>query len=82
MHTYLEGLLEIASPSLGYSTPQIPSIFTDRTGPRVIELAYLLTGCNGFLAFDGALHVWPISHVDHGYDLTHWNSHTLWRNSI
>ena len=80
MHTYLEGLLEIAGPPLGYPTAHIPSILTNQTGPRMTELAQLLATRNGFLAFDGALHVLPIGHVDQGYDLTRWNSHTLWRN--
>lgn len=75
----LAQLITIASPALGSPDSCLPQALLDQGGPRGAELATLLAQKNGFLAFEGALHVFPTGPVLTGYNLEQWNSETLWR---
>ena len=50
--------------------------------PRAVptEIAELLTACDGFYAFESALHVFPSVSVVPEVGLTAWNANELWRH--
>jgi len=48
-------------------------------GDSGVQLFDLLRTCNGFTAFDGALHVFPYGSSKQGFDLVQWNQDHLWR---
>lgn len=50
---------------------------------RTAELLALLSECNGFYAFNDALHVFPATTTDpvEGMTLQGWNANDLWRDS-
>src|SRR5690242_19113144 len=80
MNANLTELLSIASPPLGPPLTEPPAMLAG-LGKRGNELANLLTSRNGFVAFESALHVFPVGPVDEGYDLQQWNSPDLWRSA-
>ncbi|HEX6291761.1 MAG TPA: hypothetical protein VFZ66_21425 [Herpetosiphonaceae bacterium] len=77
--SWVEQLIAIASPALGSTDARFPQELLDRWGARAAELAALLKQKNGLLAFESALHLFPIGPVTSGYSLEAWNSPTLWR---
>jgi len=75
----LKALLSIASPPLGQQLVELPREFGHGGGSTEKDLAELLEQRNGFLAFEGALHVFPLGPGAEGYELMAWNSQELWR---
>jgi hypothetical protein len=76
MGTEVDRLLSIASPSLG---DPVPDFALGRTQLHV-ELAKLLSTRNGFVAFESALHVFPVDPAAGETTLAQWNSPGLWRD--
>jgi hypothetical protein len=73
----VDRLLSIASPPLG---SPVPDLVLDSRALHV-ELAELLSARNGFVAFESALHVFPVDPAVAGETtLVQWNSLELWRN--
>jgi hypothetical protein len=80
LNTNLRQLIDLGGDALGPPLAQSPTLLT-QAGKRGAELAALLTQKNGFLAFEGALQVFPVGPVSEGYDLERWNSIELWRQA-
>jgi hypothetical protein len=78
LKTFFDRLLEISSLPLGPTPTKGPNQLLDSTDQRKRELGNLLLRKNGFLAFESALHVFPLGPVQGGYDLDTWNSDALW----
>lgn len=80
--TELERLIEIASSPLGSQRdPGLTQALLAQFGPLVTELEKMLGRRNGFLAFESALHVFPLGGVRGDDDLESWNAATGWRTS-
>ena len=72
MGPHVERLLALAGPPLGGPPAKVAGV------PD--ELNELLVRCNGFVAFESALHVFPLTAA--GVDvisLDAWNARDLWR---
>ena len=76
MGPQLERLLAVAGAPSGAATTQLADL-----SDVPDELRELLARCNGFLAFESALHVFPLtaSRAD-VVTLEAWNAQDLWRN--
>jgi hypothetical protein len=75
MRGNLAKLLALASAGLGPALGERPGLLG---GKRADELWALLGACNGFYAFEGALHVFP-SGGPGAQTLERWNAPDLWR---
>ena len=78
-------LLSIASEPLADQLNEADvARFTSASQSSVCEqLLKVLSVRNGFYAFEGALHFFPVKaagQLKTSYELVEWNSHTLWRN--
>ena len=67
---------------LSWTARRLPTPISNEFRPMVAELAPLLDCCDGFYAFNRALHVFPIRGPASGLDLIQWNDVDLWRNSF
>jgi hypothetical protein len=75
--TSIEKLLSLSSEALGAVLADSPSQLTEYSlGQHLYEM---LKSRNGFYAFEGALHVFPIAPKSR-FGLEEWNSQSLWRN--
>ena len=69
-------LLAVAGPALG---PRVTD--ADVPGEWGWGAARLLSGRNGFYAFESALHVFPLGAAVVGHELREWNAPDLWRHA-
>jgi hypothetical protein len=67
---------------LSWTAHRLPTVIPVEFRPMVAELAPLLDCCDGFYAFNRALHVFPIGGPASGLDLIQWNEAALWRNDF
>lgn len=75
--TEIDRLLSIASEPLGAPVAE-PTLGST---PLHLELVKLLTARNGFVAFESALHVFPVEPAPEGeMTLEQWNAPQIWRN--
>lgn len=79
--TNLDALLRIAGPALSESTPRLPGECSALAGALAPQLLKLLWARNGFLAFESALHVRPLSDERGQHGLAQWNVRSLWREA-
>lgn len=74
-------LLSFADGPLNQTKPVIPQWLGDIAGNLKEELLQMLVECNGFYAFDRALHVFPSNSTTAETGLTDWNDSQSWRKS-
>lgn len=79
MSEVFQPLLRVASGALSESTPRLSAECSQVAGRLAPELLTLLWTRNGFLAYDGALQVFPAGVDPDVMTLDHWNSESLWR---
>jgi hypothetical protein len=77
----LEKLLAIASQPLGPSFSHLPARMADLAGKHAADLASILHRKNGWLAFESALHLFPVGTDAQGHELEAWNQPAQWRES-
>ena len=75
----LSQLVAMGGPSLSDGRPQLSPALRAAAGGLGQELLNMLTGKNGFYAFESALHVFPSGHAGDEITLEAWNSPGLWR---
>jgi hypothetical protein len=79
--TYLQKLAEIASAPLSAARVTMPEIVRVEAGPLADGIEQLLKEKNGFLAFESALHVFPLGPRPEVMTLSNWNEADLWRDA-
>jgi hypothetical protein len=81
--TSLERLLSGASAPLSEHKPEISEDIRVLAGILADDLLRLLQKCNGFYAFESALHVFPSysDAISQEISLGKWNEELLWRSS-
>jgi hypothetical protein len=76
---YSDKLIDIASGSLSHDVPRLSVRAMNLAGTRAGELEVLLSKRNGFYAFEGALHVFPVSALGPAIGIEQWNDAGSWR---
>lgn len=79
MSESFQQLLRVASGALSESTPRLSVECSRLAGRLAPDLLVLLWARNGFLAYDGALEVFPAGEDSDTMTLDRWNSESLWR---
>ncbi|MFZ5635877.1 MAG: SMI1/KNR4 family protein [Pseudomonadota bacterium] len=77
--THLDKLISIAGGPLSHDQPTLSARTMSLGGMRAKELLELLSKRNGFYAFEGALHVFPVSVLGPAIGIEQWNDAGLWR---
>jgi hypothetical protein len=79
MSNSLAKLVGHAGPAIGNGPPVLSDAFRERLGRAADPILELLHLRNGFLAFDGALHVLSAPGISPSSDFETWNSPELWK---
>lgn len=81
MTTPVTRLLALAASPLGATGPRLPADLAERAGRHAADWSDLLSARNGWLAFDGALHLLPVGVPASGHSVEAWNAPALWREA-
>lgn len=79
MTNIISTLLSISSPPLGSDDGILPQYLVETSPHLSNQLSSLLKQKDGFFAFEGALHVFPMGATNLGWNSSTWNSVDLWR---
>jgi hypothetical protein len=79
MNASMSRLIEVSSAPLAPVTDLMRFERVLRRGSLGSELVEILSGKNGFFAFESALHVFPVTSDKSIIDIDRWNSDNLWK---